>query len=132
VSAAQAIPLGETGFDQLLGFTIPLRHARGRVVRLGPVLDVVLSAHDYPLPIKHLLAEALVLTALIGSLLKDDGSQLTIQAQTQGGIVELPIWRLPSTMLVRASATRELFPLKVIRCRRHAKLISPSQSKCRL
>jgi molecular chaperone Hsp33 len=31
----------------------------------------------------------LVLTALIGSLLKDDGSQLTIQAQTQGGIVEL-------------------------------------------
>jgi molecular chaperone Hsp33 len=73
----------------LLGFTIPLRHARGRVVRLGPVLDVVLSAHDYPLPIKHLLAEALVLTALIGSLLKDDGSQLTIQAQTQGGIVEL-------------------------------------------
>jgi molecular chaperone Hsp33 len=89
VSAAQAIPLGETGFDQLLGFTIPLRHARGRVVRLGPVLDVVLSAHDYPLPIKHLLAEALVLTALIGSLLKDDGSQLTIQAQTQGGIVEL-------------------------------------------
>jgi molecular chaperone Hsp33 len=89
VSAAQAIPPGETGFDQLLGFTIPLRHARGRVVRLGPVLDVVLSAHDYPLPIKHLLAEALVLTALIGSLLKDDGSQLTIQAQTQGGIVEL-------------------------------------------
>jgi molecular chaperone Hsp33 len=89
VSAALRIPPGETGFDQILGFTIPLRHARGRVVRLGPVLDVVLSAHDYPAPIRHLLAEALVLTGLIGSLLKDDGSQLTVQAQTQGGIVEL-------------------------------------------
>lgn len=89
MSAAAVIPPGETGFDQLLGFTIPLRHARGRVVRLGPVLNTVLSAHDYPAPIRHLLAEALVLTVLIGSLLKDDASQLTIQAQTQGGIVEL-------------------------------------------
>ena len=89
MSAEQVIPPGETGFDQLLGFTIPQRHARGRVVRLGPALDAVLSAHDYPAPIRHLLAEALVLTGLIGSLLKDDGSQLTMQAQTQGGIVEL-------------------------------------------
>jgi molecular chaperone Hsp33 len=89
VSAAEAIPPGETGYDQLLGFTIPLRHARGRVVRLGPVLNTVLSAHDYPAPIRHLLAEALVLTVLIGSLLKDEDSQLTIQAQTQGGIVDL-------------------------------------------
>ena len=89
MSGLQAIPPGETGYDQLLGFTIPMRHARGRVVRLGPVLDMVLSAHDYPPPILHLLAEALVLTGLIGSLLKDDGSQLTMQAQTQGGIVEL-------------------------------------------
>jgi molecular chaperone Hsp33 len=49
----------------------------------------VLQAHDYPTPIRHLLAEALVLTTLIGSLLKDRDSQLTMQAQTQGGIVEL-------------------------------------------
>ena len=89
MSELQAIPPGETGYDQLLGFTIPLRNARGRVVRLGPVLDVILSAHDYPTPIRHLLAEALVLAGLIGSLLKDDGSQLTMQAQTQGGIVGL-------------------------------------------
>ena len=87
--AGAAIPPGETGFDHRLGFTIPLRHARGRVVRLGPVLDTVHSAHDYPAPIRHLLAEALVLTVLIGSLLKDEDSQLTIQAQTQGGIVDL-------------------------------------------
>jgi molecular chaperone Hsp33 len=89
VTGPARIPEGETGFDRLVGFTIPERHARGRAVRLGPVLDTVLQAHDYPTPIRHLLAEALVLTTLIGSLLKDRDSQLTMQAQTQGGIVEL-------------------------------------------
>ncbi|MDE2434994.1 MAG: Hsp33 family molecular chaperone HslO [Sphingomonadales bacterium] len=72
-----------------MGFTIPSRHARGRVVRLGPVLDTVLSAHAYPAAIRHLLAEALVVTALIGSLLKDDDGQLTMQAQTEAGVVDL-------------------------------------------
>lgn len=83
------IPERGTGFDRVLSFTIPEKNARGRVVRLGPVLDTVLSAHDYPQPIKHLLAEALALTALLGSLLKESGSQLTLQAQSDGGIVDL-------------------------------------------
>ena len=75
--------------DQVLGFTIPAQHARGRVVRLEAVLDQILSAHDYPPPITNLLAEALALTALAGSLLKDDGSQATMQAQTEDGPVRL-------------------------------------------
>ena len=75
--------------DRALGFAIPSRSARGRMVRLGPVLDTVLSAHAYPPAIEALLAEALTLTALIGSTLKDAGGQLTIQAQNKGGIVEL-------------------------------------------
>ena len=79
----------ETGFDRLLQFTLPDRHARGRVVRLGPVLEEILAAHDYPPTLKHLLGEALVLTALMGSLLKDEGSQLTLQAQSDDGIVSL-------------------------------------------
>lgn len=79
----------ETGFDQLLAFTIPDRDCRGRVVRLGPVLDRVLAAHDYPPAVKHLLAEALVITALMGGLLKEEGDQLTMQAQTRGGAVTL-------------------------------------------
>lgn len=79
----------ETGFDRVLAFTVPARHARGRVVRLGPVLETILSAHDYPPAIKRLLAEALVLTALMGSLLKDDDAQLTVQAQAEGGAVDL-------------------------------------------
>ena len=89
MSSASQIPEGETGFDRLLSFTIPARNARGRIVRLGPVLETILAAHDYPPPIKHLLAEALVITALIGGLFKDEDGQLTVQAQTSGGIVGL-------------------------------------------
>jgi molecular chaperone Hsp33 len=89
VSAPEHIAAGETGYDRVLGFTIPSRNARGRTVRLGPVLETILTAHDYPVPIKHLLAEALVLAALIGSLLKDGEGQLTMQAQTKGGVVDL-------------------------------------------
>jgi molecular chaperone Hsp33 len=84
-----AVSNEETGFDRLLGFTIPERHARGRVVRIGPVLDAILSAHPYPAAVKGLLAEALVLTALIGGLLKDEQGQLTMQAQAKGGAVSL-------------------------------------------
>ena len=58
-------------------------------MRLGPVLDTVLSAHAYPAPICNLLAEALVITALLGALLKDEDGQLTMQAQTQDGVVDM-------------------------------------------
>lgn len=89
MSETAGIPDGETGFDRVLRFGIASRNARGRAVRLSPVLDTILAAHDYPLPIRHLLAEALVVTALIGTLLKDDEGQLTMQAQTEDGIVDL-------------------------------------------
>jgi molecular chaperone Hsp33 len=79
----------ETFTDKLLGFTLPSRGARGRIVRLDALLNEVLSAHDYPAPITHLLGEALVLAALMGGLLKGDKAQLTMQAQTQGGVVNL-------------------------------------------
>jgi molecular chaperone Hsp33 len=79
----------ETFSDTLLGFTLPGRNARGRIVRLESVLEEVLSAHDYPAPITHLLGEALVLGALMGGLLKGEAAQMTMQAQTNGGIVSL-------------------------------------------
>ena len=78
-----------TDTDRALGFTIPARHARGRVVRLGETLDRVLAAHAYPAPIEALLAEALTMAALLGSTLKDAGGQLTLQAQTESGVVKL-------------------------------------------
>ena len=46
--------------DEAVGFSLPARSARGRLVRLGPLLDDVLSAHDYPAPIARILSEALV------------------------------------------------------------------------
>lgn len=79
----------ETFADKLLGFTIPSRNARARLVRLDTVLNDVLSAHDYPAPVTHLLSEALVLCALMGGLMKGEGSQLTMQAQTRDGAVSL-------------------------------------------
>ena len=91
MAAMDAIPAttDETYSDRLLAFTIPARHARGRLVRLDDTLDVILAAHDYPPPITHLLAEALVLAVLMGGLVKDDGSQVTMQAQTEAGAVNL-------------------------------------------
>ena len=85
----QSNQTAETFSDKLLGFTLPSRHARGRLVRLDSVLDQVLSAHDYPAPITHLLGEALVLGALMGGLMKGEKGQLTMQAQTTDGPVSL-------------------------------------------
>ena len=78
-----------TDLDRALGFAIPSRSARGRIVRLGPTLDTVLAAHAYPPVIEALLAEALTLAALIGSTLKDADAQLTMQTRTENGVVEL-------------------------------------------
>lgn len=89
MSLPEHIPADETGYDRMLRFSIPRRNARGRAVRLGPVLEEIVAAHAYPPVIRRLLAEALVLAALLGSLMKDEGSQLTMQAQTESGAVDL-------------------------------------------
>jgi molecular chaperone Hsp33 len=83
------MPTVELTTDVALGVAIPSRNARGRIARLGLVLDAILASHDYPSVIEKLLAEALTLTALLGSLLKEPQGQLTLQAQTGGGIVDL-------------------------------------------
>jgi molecular chaperone Hsp33 len=75
--------------DVALGVAIPSRNARGRIARLGPVVDSILANHGYPPVIEKLLAEALTLTALLGALLKEPEGQLTLQAQTEGGIIDL-------------------------------------------
>ena len=79
----------ETFTDSVVGFSVPPRDARGRIARLDETATAILSAHDYPPAVAHLLTEALVLISLVGSLLKNDGSQVTMQAQTQGGPIRL-------------------------------------------
>ena len=75
--------------DVALGVTIPARNARGRLARVGPVLESILANHGYPPVIERLLAEALVMTALLGTMLTEPGGQITVQAQTEAGIVDL-------------------------------------------
>ena len=83
------MPSVELTTDVALGVAIPSRNARGRIARLGSVVDAILGSHQYPAVIEKLLAEALTLTALLGSLLKEPQGQLTVQAQTEGGAVDL-------------------------------------------
>jgi molecular chaperone Hsp33 len=58
---------------------------RGRVVRLGEVIDDILTRHDYPEPVANLLGEACALAALVGSSLKFEG-KLIVQAQGDGPV----------------------------------------------
>lgn len=85
------MPQTELKTDAVLGVAIPSRNARGRIARLGPVVDAVLDKHGYPPLIERTLAEALTLTALLGSLLKEPEGQMTLQAQTQNGIIDLMV-----------------------------------------
>jgi molecular chaperone Hsp33 len=72
------MPDNPLSIDVAIGVTIPARDARGRAARIGPVLDSILSAHAYPPVLERLLAEALTLTALLGSLLKEPEGQMTL------------------------------------------------------
>ena len=83
------MPPVQLNSDVALGVAIPSRNARGRIARLAGTVDAVLANHGYPPAIEQLLAEALTLTALLGSLLKEPGGQLTLQAQTKGGVIDL-------------------------------------------
>jgi molecular chaperone Hsp33 len=83
------MPTTELLTDVALGVAIPSRNARGRIARLGAVVDAILGSHNYPPVVETLLAEALTLTALLGSLLKEPQGQLTLQAQTEGGAIDL-------------------------------------------
>jgi molecular chaperone Hsp33 len=83
------MPTVQLNTNVALGVAIPSRNARGRIARLGSVVDSILGSHQYPPVIEKLLAEALTLTALLGSLLKEPQGQLTLQAQTEGGAVDL-------------------------------------------
>lgn len=56
--------------DTVLPFQLDLSGIRGRVARLDGVLDQVLKQHAYPPVIEALVAEAALLTALIGQAVK--------------------------------------------------------------
>lgn len=56
--------------DTILPFQLDDADVRGRVVRLDGVLQQVLDQHNYPAPVAALVAEAALLTAMIGQTIK--------------------------------------------------------------
>ncbi len=80
--------LGEFGFagdDHVVPFEVGQLDIRGRCVQLGPLLDQILDRHDYPVPVARLLAEAVVLTVLLGTSLKFDG-KFILQTRSDGPV----------------------------------------------
>jgi molecular chaperone Hsp33 len=73
------------GDDHVVPFQVEGLDVRGRAVQLGPLLNTILGRHDYPAPVARLLAEAIVLTALIGTSLKFDG-RFTVQTKGDGPV----------------------------------------------
>lgn len=69
--------------DTVLPFQLDLANIRGRVARLDGVLDRVLSQHDYPAEVESQVAEALILTALIGQTI-DLRWKLSLQIRGDG------------------------------------------------
>jgi len=90
------------GDDLVLPFQIEASGLRGRLVRFGPLLDDILGRHAYPEPVGHLLAETVVLTALLASALKYDGV-FTLQAKGDGA-VRLLVADVTTGGAVRANA----------------------------
>jgi molecular chaperone Hsp33 len=71
--------------DLILPFQAEHADVFGRLVKLGPTVDNILSSHDYPEPVSRLLGEAVALTALLGAALKSEG-KFILQATTDGPV----------------------------------------------
>jgi molecular chaperone Hsp33 len=78
-------PAATSEDDTILPFEVPALDLRGRVVRLGPAVDEILTRHDYPVPVAKLLGEAIVLTVMLGSALKFEG-RFILQTQSDGPV----------------------------------------------
>lgn len=72
-------------FDRITPFQLESGRLRGRLVRLGPVLDTMLDKHGYPAPVARLLAETAVTGAALAAMLKYEG-RFTLQAKGDGPV----------------------------------------------
>jgi molecular chaperone Hsp33 len=76
----------DTGPDDLVQpFRIDPFALRGRLVRLGPTIDRILSQHAYPEPVAAMLGEAITLAVVLAGALKYDGI-FTLQTKGDGPI----------------------------------------------
>jgi molecular chaperone Hsp33 len=88
--------------DLVQPFQIEATSLRGRLVRLGPVVDTILTRHDYPEPVATLLGEAIAVAVLLAGALKYEG---VFTLQTKGdGPVRLLVADVTSAGAVRGYA----------------------------
>src|SRR6185503_20352109 len=85
LSADNARGLALPDDDLVLPFRTVRSDVVGRVIRLGSVVDTILSRHAYPEPVSHALGEALALAAMLGAALKTDG-KFILQTKTDGAL----------------------------------------------
>jgi molecular chaperone Hsp33 len=71
--------------DNLFRFLFQNRNVRGELVQLADSLDQMLLHHNYPLPVKQLLAELVAATSLLTATLKLDGD-IAVQIQGDGPV----------------------------------------------
>jgi molecular chaperone Hsp33 len=71
--------------DLVQPFQIEPFALRGRLVRLGPLLDEILTRHAYPEPVAVMLGEAIALAVALAGALKYDGV-FTLQTKGDGPI----------------------------------------------
>ncbi len=71
--------------DTILPFQLDRADVRGRVARLDATLETILAQHDYPTPVAALMAEAVLLTALIGQTIEPRW-KLSLQIRGQGPV----------------------------------------------
>ncbi len=74
-----------SGDNVIQPFQLESCSLRGRGARMGRVLDEILSSHEYPEVVAHLLGEAVTLSLLLSSMLKYEGI-FTFQAQGDGPV----------------------------------------------
>ena len=74
--------------SHVLTFDLERANLRGRIIRLGRVLDTILDPHDFPEVIEKLLAETIILSVLLSSMLKYEGIFI-LQAQGAGSVSRL-------------------------------------------
>lgn len=71
--------------DLIQPFMIEASGLRGRLIRMGPVVDDVINRHDLPLAVQGLMAEFVVLATALSAALKFDGV-FTLQAKGNGPV----------------------------------------------
>lgn len=74
--------------DFALPFSLPKLGLRGHLVRLDSTSTRALAPHDLPEPVQRVTAEALALTAILGSALKLEG-RLSVQTKGDGPLTLL-------------------------------------------